>query len=482
MIKLKDPTLLKTQCLIDGNWIGDANYKVLNPANGEIIAKVPFMGANEAKICIEAAQIAQKPWAALTAKERSIILRKWNDLIIANIEDLALILTSEQGKPFQEAKGEITYAASFVEFFAEEAKRIYGQIIPSPKNDARIMVLKQPLGVVAAITPWNFPAAMITRKVAPALAAGCTVICKPSEETPLTAFALAELFLRAGGPKGVLNVINGDGPEIGKIWCASDIVRGLSFTGSTEVGKILMRQSADTVKKLALELGGNAAFIVFDDADLEAAAEGIMASKFRNTGQTCVCANRIFAQENIHDKLVEILGKKIAALKVGIGIDENVNQGPLIDKNSFEKVCFHVEDAISKGAKIIIGGKPHALGGTFFEPTLLINANNEMAFAKEETFGPVCPVFKFSSEEEAIKLANDTPFGLSSYFYAKDLGRVFRVLEAIEAGIVAVNSGLASNELAPFGGIKQSGLGREGSSFGIDEYIELKYVYLGIPN
>lgn len=482
MIKLKDETLLKTKCLIDGNWVGDETYDVLNPANGNLIAKVPFMGEKEAQECINAANFAQKPWAALTAKERSNILKKWNDLIIENIDDLALILTSEQGKPLNEAKGEITYAASFVEFFAEEAKRIYGQIIPSPKIDARILVLKQPLGVVAAITPWNFPAAMITRKVAPALAAGCTIVCKPSEETPLTAFALGELFLRAGGPKGVLNIINGDGPKIGKIWCASDVVRGLSFTGSTEVGKILMRQSADTVKKLALELGGNAAFIVFDDADLEAAAEGIMASKFRNTGQTCVCANRIFAQDTIHDKLVEILGKKIAALKVGIGTNEGINQGPLIDKNAFEKVCHHVEDAVSKGAQIIIGGKPHELGGTFYEPTLLINANEKMAFAKEETFGPICPVFKFTTEDEAIKLANNTPFGLSSYFYAKDLGRVFRVLEAIEAGIVSVNSGIASNELAPFGGIKQSGLGREGSSFGIDEYIELKYVYMGIPN
>lgn len=481
MMKLNDKSLLKSQCLIDGKWVGSGDYIVKNPANGEIIAKVPFMGEVEAQLCIDAAHEAQKSWAAKTAKERSNVLRKWYDLIIANSDDLALILTSEQGKPLAEAKGEILYAASFVEFFAEEAKRIYGQIIPSPKADAQILVLKQPLGVVAAITPWNFPAAMITRKVAPALAAGCTVVCKPSEETPLTAFALGELLLRAGAPNGILNIINGDGPKIGKIWCDSDIVRGLSFTGSTEVGKILMRQSANTVKKLALELGGNAAFIVFEDADLEAAAEGIMASKFRNTGQTCVCANRIFAQSSIHDKLVEILAKKIAALKVGIGTDVNVNQGPLIDEAAFNKVSQHVEDAVKKGAKIIIGGRPHKLGGTFYEPTLLINAKTNMAFAQEETFGPVCPIFRFETEDEVINLANDTPFGLSSYFYARDLGRVFRVIEAIEAGIVSVNSGLASNEIAPFGGIKQSGLGREGSSFGIEEYIELKYVYLGIP-
>jgi succinate-semialdehyde dehydrogenase/glutarate-semialdehyde dehydrogenase len=479
-MQLKDKTLFKTQNLINGEWCGKIGGIVTNPANGDKLADVAFDGADAAQDAINAANNSLKSWGAKTAKERSIILKKWYDLMLANLDDLALILTSEQGKPLSEAKGEILYAASFVEFFAEEAKRIYGETIPSPKADARIIVLRQPLGVVAAITPWNFPAAMITRKVAPALAAGCTVVCKPASETPLTAFALGELAIRAGLPNGVLNIVNGNAQEIGKVWCDSEIVRGLSFTGSTAVGKILMKQCADTVKKLALELGGNAAFIVFDDADLEAAAEGLMASKFRNTGQTCVCANRVFVQDSVYEEFVGILRGKITALKVGNGTDEGVTQGPLIDEKAVKKVQSHIEDALSKGAKLELGGKPHALGGTFFEPTLLTGVTTEMLCAQEETFGPLAPVFKFSSEEEVLQMVNDTPFGLSSYFYARDLGRVFRVAEAIEAGIVAVNSGLASNELAPFGGIKQSGLGREGSSHGIEEYVELKYIYLGL--
>ncbi len=479
-MNLKDNSLFKTQNLINGEWRGKIGGIVINPGTGDKIADVAFDGVDAAQDAVNAANTALKAWGAKTAKERAIILRNWYDLMIANFDDLALILTTEQGKPLAEAKGEILYAASFVEFFAEEAKRIYGETIPSPKSDARILVLRQPLGVVAAITPWNFPAAMITRKVAPALAAGCTVVCKPASETPLTAFALGELALRAGLPKGVLNIVNGNASEIGKVWCDSEIVRGLSFTGSTAVGKILMKQCADTVKKLALELGGNAAFIVFDDADLEAAAEGLMASKFRNTGQTCVCANRVFVQDSVYDKFVGILRGKIAALKVGVGTDDGVTQGPLIDEKAVKKVQSHISDALAKGAKLELGGKPHALGGTFFEPTLLTGVTTEMLCAQEETFGPLAPVFKFSTEEEVLKMVNDTPFGLSSYFYARDLGRVFRVAEAIEAGIVAVNSGLASNELAPFGGIKQSGLGREGSSHGIEEYVELKYIYLGL--
>lgn len=480
-MKLNDNTLLISKCLINGEWVGEPQDEVTNPATHEVLAKVPYMGAKEADECVAAANAALPAWGKLTAKERSILLRKWYNLIIANADDLALILTSEQGKPLAEAKGEILYAASFVEFFAEEAKRIAGEIIPSPKDDARILVMRQPLGVVCAITPWNFPSAMITRKVAPALAAGCTVVCKPASETPLSAFALGELAVRAGIPKGVINIINGDGPQIGKVWCDSDIVRGLSFTGSTEVGKILMKQCANTVKKLALELGGNAAFIVFDDADLEAAADGVMASKFRNSGQTCVCANRIYVQDSIHDAFIEILSKKVAALKLGVGTDAGVTQGPLIDANALNKVKSHVDDAVAKGAKVLVGGKPSELGGTFFEPTLLTGATQDMLCATEETFGPLAPVFKFSTEEEVLKMVNATEFGLSSYFYAKDLGRVFRVAEAIEAGIVSVNSGIASNELAPFGGIKQSGLGREGSTHGIEEYIEMKYIYLGLP-
>ncbi len=476
-MNLKDTQLLKTKCLIDGVWCGNETVAVTNPANGNVIANIPNFGAIETRDAIDAANRALKPWGAKSGKERSIILRKWFDLIIANADDLAIILTSEQGKPLSEAKGEIIYAASFVEFFAEEAKRIYGTIIPAPSASARIAVIKQPLGVIAAITPWNFPAAMITRKLAPALAAGCTAVCKPAGETPLTAFALGELAIRAGVPNGVINIVTGKAAEIGGELCKNPIVRGLSFTGSTEVGRILMRQCADTVKKLALELGGNAAFLVFDDADLEKAADGVMASKFRNTGQTCVCANRIFVQSSVHDEFVEILAKRIAALKVANGLEIGATQGPLIDEKAVNKVISHIEDAKSKGGKVVLGGKKHELGSNFFEPTLLIGANQEMDLSREETFGPLCPVFKFETEEEALAMANDTEFGLASYFYANDLGRVTRISEGLEAGIVGVNSGLISNEVAPFGGIKQSGLGREGGQFGIEEYVEMKYIY-----
>lgn len=480
MIKLNDTKLLRTQCLIDGQWIGEADRAVTNPANGEIIAHVPFMGSTEAKAAIDAANKALKPWGDKTNKERSQILRKWFDLIVTNADDLANILTKEQGKPLLEAKGEILYAASFIEFFAEEAKRIYGETIPSPNPNARIIVIRQPLGVVAAITPWNFPAAMITRKLAPALAAGCTVVCKPAGETPLTAFALGELAVRAGVPNGVINIITGKASEIGDVWCASEIVRGLSFTGSTEVGVHLMEKCAPTIKKLALELGGNAAFLVFDDADLEAAADGVMASKFRNTGQTCVCANRILVQSGVHDKFVEILKSRIANLKVGDGSQSGITQGPLIDTKAVTKITEHINDGVQKGARIILGGKPHALGGTFFEPTLMIGANETMLMSKEETFGPLCPIYRFDSDEDGLRMANNTEFGLASYFYARDLSRVFKIAEGLEAGIVGVNSGLISNEVAPFGGIKQSGLGREGSHHGIEEYVETKYIYLGL--
>jgi succinate-semialdehyde dehydrogenase / glutarate-semialdehyde dehydrogenase len=477
-LNLTNLNLLKSQCWIAGLWQGTPDQPILDPATGATLAQVPTMGAIEAQACVDAANGAFHAWAALTAKERSTILRTWFDLIMANQDDLAQILTAEQGKPLAEARGEIAYAASFVEFYAEEAKRVYGETIPAPKSDARIMVLRQPLGVVAAITPWNFPAAMITRKVAPALAVGCTVVCKPAPETPLTALALAQLAHQAGFPAGVFNVITGDAVAIGEVWCKSPIVRGLSFTGSTAVGKLLMRQSADTVKKLGLELGGNAAFIVFDDADIDAAVDGAMASKFRNMGQTCVCANRIFVQASVHDAFVAKLTAKVAALVVGQGTQAGVTQGPLINATAIAKVTAHVADALAKGARIEIGGKISPLGGNFFEPTVITGANADMAFAQDETFGPIAPIFKFDTESEVITKANDTPFGLAAYFYARDLGRVFRVAEALEAGIVAVNSGAASNELAPFGGVKQSGLGREGSHHGLDEYLETKYVYL----
>ncbi len=478
-MNLSNPRVFRSQCLIDGQWIGMADEDILNPATGAVMGKVPRLGREEAAKAVAAANAALPAWRAKTAKERSAILRNWFDLIMRNQEDLAQILTAEQGKPITEARGEIAYAASFIEFYAEEAKRIFGETLPSPKADGRILVLRQPLGVVAAITPWNFPAAMIARKVGPALAVGCTMVLKPAPETPFTALALADLACEAGVPPGVLNVVTGDAVAIGEVWCASEVVRGLSFTGSTPIGKLLMRQCADTVKKLGLELGGNAPFIVFDDADLDAAVEGAVASKFRNMGQTCVCANRIYAQENIHDAFVAKLTAKVAAMKVGPGTEEGVTQGPLINQAALKKVQSHVADALAHGASVRTGGKVSPLGGTFFEPTVITGVTSAMKIAHEETFGPVAPIFRFQSEAEVIAAANDTPFGLQAYFYTKDLARAFRVAEALETGIVGVNSGLTSSEGVPFGGIKQSGLGREGSHHGVEEYLELKYVYLG---
>ena len=478
-MELSDPRLFRSQCLIDGQWIGTGDEDIFNPATGAVLGKVPRLGREAAAQAVAAANAALPAWRAKTAKERSAILRDWFNLIMNHQEDLAQILTAEQGKPITEARGEIAYAASFIEFFAEEAKRINGETLPSPKADGRIMVLRQPLGVVAAITPWNFPAAMIARKVGPALAVGCTMVLKPAPETPFTALALAELACQAGVPAGVLNVVTGDAVAIGETWCASEIVRGLSFTGSTPIGKLLMRQCADTVKKLGLELGGNAPFIVFDDADVDAAVDGAIASKFRNMGQTCVCANRIYVQESIHDAFVAKLTAKVAAMKVGPGTQEGVTQGPLINQAALAKVQSHVADALAQGASIQTGGKVSPLGGTFFEPTVITGVTSAMKFAQEETFGPVAPIFKFQSEAEVIAAANDTPFGLQAYFYTRDLARAFRVAEALEAGIVGVNSGLTSSEGVPFGGIKQSGLGREGSHHGVEEYLELKYVYLG---
>lgn len=478
-MNLSNPRVFRSQCLIDGQWIGMADEDILNPATGAVMGKVPRLGREEAAKAVAAANAALPAWRTKTAKERSAILRNWFDLIMRNQEDLAQILTAEQGKPITEARGEIAYAASFIEFYAEEAKRIFGETLPSPKADGRILVLRQPLGVVAAITPWNFPAAMIARKVGPALAVGCTMVLKPAPETPFTALALADLACEAGVPPGVLNVVTGDAVAIGEVWCASEVVRGLSFTGSTPIGKLLMRQCADTVKKLGLELGGNAPFIVFDDADLDAAVEGAVASKFRNMGQTCVCANRIYAQENIHDAFVAKLTAKVAAMKVGPGTEEGVTQGPLINQAALKKVQSHVADALAHGASVRTGGKVSPLGGTFFEPTVITGVTSAMKIAHEETFGPVAPIFRFQSEAEVIAAANDTPFGLQAYFYTKDLARAFRVAEALETGIVGVNSGLTSSEGVPFGGIKQSGLGREGSHHGVEEYLELKYVYLG---
>lgn len=477
-MKLNDPTLLRPQCLIGGEWSGVPVDPVENPATGEILASVPRLGAVEAEKAVAAAHAAFGPWAKKTAKERSAILRKWFDLIIANKDDIALIMTSEQGKPLAEAKGEVDYAASFIEYYAEEAKRIYGETLPSHRADARLIVLKQPIGVCAAITPWNFPAAMITRKVAPAIAVGCTAVIKPAPETPLTALALGVLAERAGIPAGVLNIITGDAPAIGGVWTSDPRVRFVGFTGSTEVGKILMRQAASTVKKVGLELGGNAPFMVFDDADLDAAVEGAIMSKYRNMGQTCVCANRIYAQDGIYDAFVEKLAKRVMDLKVGNGTEVGVTQGPLINMEAVEKVESHVKDAVAKGGKIVVGGKRHALGRTFFEPTVIANVTTKMLVAKEETFGPLAPVFRFKDEADVIAQANDTQYGLAAYFYARDLGRVFRVAEALEYGMVGINTGAISTELAPFGGVKESGLGREGSRHGVEEFVEIKYLCL----
>jgi len=479
MRTLADPTLLRTQSLINGQFIGEATTAVLNPANGELIAKVPHHGAAEATEAVEAAQAAFHPWAARTAKDRGAILRKWFELIIANRDDLATILTSEQGKPFAEALGEIDYAASYVEFYAEEAKRIAGELLPAHRADARIMVLRQPIGVVAAITPWNFPAAMITRKVGPALAAGCTVVLKPAPETPLTALALAELAQRAGFPAGTLNVITGDAIAIGGVLTSHPKVRLVGFTGSTEVGRILMRQAAGTVKKVALELGGNAPFIVFEDADLDAAVDGAILSKFRNMGQTCVCTNRIYVQDNIHDAFIARLVERVRALKVGDGFADGVVQGPLITEEAVAKVQSHIADALAKGARVELGGKRHALGQTFFEPTVLTGVNATMALANEETFGPLAPVFRFTDEDEVIAAANDSETGLAAYFYTQNAARMFSVMERLEYGMVGVNTGVISTELAPFGGVKQSGNSREGSHHGILEFTELKYACIG---
>ena len=478
---LKDPTLLKTDALINGEWVKGANrFDVLDPATGQKLADVANLGPADAEAAIAAANAAWGAWKNKTAKERSNILRKWYDLLMANQDDLGRLMTAEQGKPLPEAKGEVAYGASFVEWFAEEAKRVNGETLPQFDNNRRLLVLKQPIGVCAAITPWNFPLAMITRKVAPALAAGCPVVIKPAELTPLTALAAAELAIRAGIPAGVLNVITADSANsiaVGKVICASDVVRHLSFTGSTEVGRILMAQCAPTVKKMSLELGGNAPFIVFDDADIDSAVEGAIASKYRNAGQTCVCSNRIYVQEGVYDAFVTKFAAKVATAKVGNGFDEGVNQGPLIEEAALEKVQRHVDDAKAKGGRVLVGGK--RLQGQFFEPTVVADATADMLCAREETFGPFAPVFKFKTEQEAIDAANNTEFGLASYFYSRDIGRIYRVGEALEYGMVGINVGILATEHVPFGGVKQSGLGREGSHHGMDDYVEIKYLCVG---
>ena len=478
---LKDPTLLKTDGLINGEWVkGASRFDVNDPATGLKLADVANLGPADAEKAIAAANAAWGPWKTKTAKERSIILRKWFDLLMANQDDLGRLMTAEQGKPLAEAKGEVAYGASFVEWFAEEAKRVNGETLPQFDNNRRLMVLKQPIGVCAAITPWNFPLAMITRKVAPALAAGCPVVIKPAELTPLTALAAAELAIRAGIPAGVLNILTADDQNsiaVGKVLCASDVVRHISFTGSTEVGRILMAQSAPTVKKMSLELGGNAPFIVFDDADIDSAVEGAFASKYRNAGQTCVCSNRLYVQEGVYDAFVEKFAAKVKTAKVGNGFEDGVNQGPLIEEAALQKVERHVKDAQAKGGRVLVGGK--RLDGQFFEPTVVADATADMLCAKEETFGPFAPVFKFKTEQEAIDAANNTEFGLASYFYSRDIGRITRVSEALEYGMVGVNVGILATEHVPFGGVKQSGLGREGSHYGMDDYVEIKYVCVG---
>ncbi|GIX09316.1 NAD-dependent succinate-semialdehyde dehydrogenase [Elioraea sp.] len=481
-LPLKDPSLFRQTCLVDGKWIeadSGRTTPVPNPATGETLGTVPAFGAAETRRAIEAAHRAYPAWRALTAKERSAILRRLYELMLAHADDLALLMTSEQGKPLAEAKGEVLYAASFVEWFAEEGKRAYGDMIPTNQKGRRILVMKEPVGVFAAITPWNFPAAMITRKCAPGLAVGCTGVVRPASQTPFTALAIGVLAERAGMPPGVLNIITGPSSETGRELTGNPLVRKLSFTGSTEVGKVLIAQCAQTVKRISMELGGNAPFIVFDDADLDAAVAGAMASKFRNTGQTCVCANRILVQDGIHDAFAERLAAAAKAMKVGPGTEEGVTQGPLINAAAVAKVEEHIEDAVRRGARILAGGRRHPRGGTFFEPTVLADVPVEAKIFREETFGPVAPLFRFKTEEEAVRLANDTPFGLAAYFYARDVGRIMRVSEALEYGIVGVNEGVISTEIAPFGGFKESGLGREGSKYGIEEYLEIKYVALG---
>jgi len=480
---LQDASLFRQQAYVDGAWIdadSGATVSVDNPATGETLGTIPKLGRAETKRAIDAANRALPAWRALTAKERSAKLRRWYELMIENQDDLGRLMTLEQGKPLAEAKGEIVYAASFIEWFAEEAKRIYGDTIPGHQADKRILVIKQPIGVTAAITPWNFPTAMITRKAGPALAAGCTMVIKPASQTPYSALALVELAERAGIPKGVLSVVTGSAAEIGAELTESPIVRKISFTGSTEIGAKLMEQSAPTIKKLSLELGGNAPFIVFDDADLDKAVEGAIASKYRNAGQTCVCVNRLYIQDGVYEAFAEKFKAAVAKLKVGNGLEEGVTIGPLIDAKAAAKVKEHIDDAVSQGAKVIAGGKAHANGGSYFEPTILADVPKSAKVSKEETFGPLAPLFRFKDEAEVIELANDTEFGLASYFYARDLSRVFRVAEALEYGMVGINTGLISNEVAPFGGVKASGLGREGSKYGIEDYLEIKYLCLGV--
>ncbi|MEQ8305402.1 MAG: NAD-dependent succinate-semialdehyde dehydrogenase [Hoeflea sp.] len=481
---LKNPDLLVSAALVGDSWVEKASngksFDVLNPSTGEVITSLPDLGVEEARKAIDAAEIAQKDWAQKTGKERSAVLRKFNDLMVANADDLGAILTAEMGKPLAEAKGEIMYGASFIEWFAEEAKRVYGDVIPGHQPDKRIVVIKQPVGVVASITPWNFPNAMISRKLGPALAVGCAFVAKPAAETPLSALAMAKLAQDAGLPKGLFSVVTSkSSSEIGKEFCSNEKVRKITFTGSTEVGRILMRQSADQVKKTSMELGGNAPFIVFDDADLDAAVEGAMISKYRNNGQTCVCANRIYVQAGVYDAFAEKLAAAVSKMKVGDGFDDGVNAGPLISEDAVAKVIEHIDDAKSKGAKVMTGGERHELGGTFFQPTILTGVTRDMQVASDETFGPVAPLFKFETVEDVIEQANDTIFGLASYFYANDLSRVWRVAEALEYGMVGVNTGLISTEVAPFGGVKQSGQGREGSKYGCDDYLEIKYICLG---
>ena len=475
-IAVSDSALVRDQCFIDGAWTGGQDIAVNDPASGEELARIPDLGVEETRRAIEAAEKALSAWRARTASERSKLLRRWFDLMIEHQDDLAMLLTREQGKSLAEAKGEITYAASFVEWFAEEAKRVYGEVIPAHRADSRIVVIRQPVGVVAAITPWNFPAAMITRKAAPALAAGCTMVLKPATQTPLTALALAVLAERAGIPAGVFNVVTGSSRVIGGELTANPLVRKLSFTGSTEVGKTLMAQCAPTMKKLSMELGGNAPFIVFADADLDAAVEGAIASKYRNSGQTCVCVNRIYVQRDIAGAFAEKLAVAVGKLKVGAGTEEGTTQGPLIDEKAVEKVEEHVADALAKGGRLVAGGHRHALGGSFFEPTIVADCTADMELAREETFGPLAALFTFDSDDEAVALANDTEVGLAGYFYTRDLGRVWRVAEALEVGMVGINTGLISTEVAPFGGVKESGMGREGSRHGIEDYVEMKYL------
>ena len=481
-LQLADPSLLRSSCYIDGKWVDAADGKtidVTDPATGAVVGSVPSLGSDDVRGAIDAANAAWPAWRAKTGKERANIMRRWFDLMMANQEDLARIMTIEQGKPLAESRGEIAYAASFIEWFAEEAKRVYGDVIDHPLPGKRIVVIKQGIGVVAAITPWNFPAAMITRKCAPALAAGCPVVIKPASQTPLSALALAELADRAGIPAGIVNVVTGAASVVGKELTESSIVRKLSFTGSTEIGKMLMQQCAATVKKVSMELGGNAPFIVFDDADIDAAIAGAMLSKYRNAGQTCVCANRIYVQAGVYDAFAAKLAETAAAIKLGHGTEDGVQQGPLIDMRAVEKVEEHIADAVAGGARVIAGGKRHALGRSFFEPTVITGVTQDMKVAREETFGPLAPLFRFESEAEVVQMANDTEFGLAAYFYSRDIGRVWRVAEALEYGIVGINEGIISNEVAPFGGVKESGVGREGSKYGIEDFLEIKYLCMG---